>query len=115
MEYLQSRGETTTDCKQMPKKPESCRINCTFSRKESGAELCEELRQTFERRCSILLDGLAQINGIRCNRLLDEQKIVCIHGSAFGACGEGSICIAYTCLDENPCESLGRTPAFAEN
>ncbi|MEI3131010.1 MAG: aminotransferase class I/II-fold pyridoxal phosphate-dependent enzyme, partial [Oscillospiraceae bacterium] len=30
-------------------------------------ELCE-LRQTFERRRSILLDGLARIDGNRCNR-----------------------------------------------
>ena len=84
-------------------------------------ELCEELRQIFERRRSILLDGLAKIDGIRCNRpngafyvfadissfglssvefcnrLLDEQKVVCIPGSAFGACGEGHIRVAYTC------------------
>ena len=31
-------------------------------------ELCEELRQIFERRRTILLDGLAKIDGIRCNR-----------------------------------------------
>ena len=85
-------------------------------------ELCEELRQIFERRRSILLDGLAKIDGIRCNRpngafyvfadissfglssvefcnrLLDEQKVVCIPGSAFGECGEGFIRIAYNLL-----------------
>ena len=68
-------------------------------------ELCEELRQTFERRRSILLDGLSKIDGIRCNRpngafyvfadissfglssvefcnrLLDEQKVCLLYTS----------------------------------
>ena len=102
-------------------------------------ELCEELRQIFERRRSILLDGLAKIDGIRCNRpngafyvfadissfglssvefcnrLLDEQKVVCIPGSAFGECGEGFIRIAYTCSDENLHEALRRIDAFCKS
>ena len=102
-------------------------------------ELCEELRQVFERRRSILLDGLAKIDGIRCNRpngafyvfadissfglssvefcnrLLDEQKVVCIPGSAFGECGEGFIRIAYTCSDENLHEALRRIDAFCKS
>ena len=102
-------------------------------------ELCEELRQVFERRRSILLDGLAKIDGIRCNRpngafyvfadissfglssvefcnrLLDEQKVVCIPGSAVGECGEGFIRIAYTCSDENLHEALRRIDAFCKS
>ena len=102
-------------------------------------ELCEELRQVFERRRSILLDGLAKIDGIRCNRpngafyvfanissfdlssvefcnrLLDEQEVVCIPGSAFGECGEGFIRIAYTCSDENLHEALRRIEAFCRS
>ena len=102
-------------------------------------ELCEELRQVFERRRSILLDGLAKIDGIRCNRpngafyvfadissfglssvefcnrLLDEQRVVCIPGSAFGECGEGFIRIAYTCSDENLHEALRRIDAFCKS
>ena len=101
-------------------------------------ELCEELRQVFERRRSILLDGLAKIDGIRCNRpngafyvfadissfglssvefcnrLLDEQKVVCIPGSAFGECGEGFIRIAYTCSDDNLYEALNRISCFCK-
>ena len=99
-------------------------------------ELCEELRRIFERRRAILLDGLAGIDGIRCNqpngafyvfadissfglssaefcsRLLDEQKVVCIPGSAFGACGEGFIRIAYTCADEDIHTALNRLARF---
>ena len=99
-------------------------------------ELCEELRRVFERRRAILLDGLAGIDGIRCNqpngafyvfadissfglssaefcsRLLDEQKVVCIPGSAFGECGEGFIRIAYTCADEDIQTALNRLARF---
>ena len=99
-------------------------------------ELCEELRQIFENRRTILLDGLSKIKGIRCNqpngafyvfadihsfglssaefcsRLLEEQKVVCIPGSAFGECGEGFIRIAYTCSDEDLRTALIRIERF---
>ncbi len=102
-------------------------------------ELSEELRQIFEHRRAILLDGLAKIDGIRfnkpngafyafadissfglssvefCNRLLDEQKVVCIPGSAFGECGEGFIRIAYTCLEEDLHEGLRRIEMFCRS
>ena len=50
-----------------------------------------------------------------CNRLLVEQKVVCIPGSAFGDCGEGFIRIAYTCSDENLHEALRRIDAFCKS
>ena len=50
-----------------------------------------------------------------CNRLLDEQKVVCIPGSAFGECGEGFIRIAYTCSDDNLREALRRIDAFCKS
>ena len=101
-------------------------------------ELCAQLRGIFERRREILLAGLAKIEGIRCNkptgafyafadisrfglsstdfcnRLLDEQKVVCIPGSAFGACGEGFIRIAYTCSEDDLHEALRRIARFCE-
>lgn len=101
-------------------------------------ELCEELRKTFERRRTILLDGLSKIDKIYCNnptgafyvfadisgfgltstefcnRLLDEAKVVCIPGSAFGECGEGFIRIAYTCSDDNLREALHRMDSFCK-
>ena len=95
-------------------------------------------RKPSAKRRSILLDGLAKIDGIRCNRpngafyvfadissfglssvefcnrLLDEQKVVCIPGSAFGECGEGFIRIAYTCSDDNLYEALNRISCFCK-
>ena len=99
-------------------------------------ECCEELRSAFERRRATLMSGLAEIPGIRCNnpdgafylipdisafglstidfcnKLLDEAHVVCIPGSAFGACGEGHMHIAYTCSDENLKLALDRVDRF---
>ena len=99
-------------------------------------ELCAELCAVFARRRQILIDGLRKVRGIRfhepegafylfadvrefglpgmefCNRLLEEEKVVCIPGSAFGACGEGFIRIAYTCSDEALTEAIGRIARF---
>lgn len=84
-------------------------------------ELSEQLCTVFAGRRKLLLDGLAGIDGIVCSQpegafyafpdisafgltsqefceqLLERQKVVCIPGSAFGACGEGHIRVAYTC------------------
>ena len=101
-------------------------------------ELCEELRVIFERRREIMLKGLKAIDGISCNdptgafyvfadissfglssvefcnRLLDQAKVVCIPGSAFGECGEGFVRIAYTCSDEDVKEAVRRIAAFCD-
>ena len=54
--------------------------------------------------------GLSSIDF--CNKLLDEAHVVCIPGSAFGACGEGHMRIAYTCSDENLKLALDRVDRF---
>ena len=102
-------------------------------------DLSKELCDTFARRRAMLEEGLAQIDGIEsnhptgafyifadirsfglssvdcCNRLLDEQKVVCIPGSAFGECGEGFIRMAYTCSDENLKEAIQRIANFCDS
>lgn len=101
-------------------------------------ELCEELRRTFAGRREILMEGLSRIPEIRCNhptgafyvfpdissfgltseafcnRLLEEQRVVCIPGSAFGECGEGFIRIAYTCSEADLKEALSRIERFCK-
>ena len=47
-----------------------------------------------------------------CERLLLEQRVVCIPGSAFGECGEGFIRVAYTCGEEKLLEALERLRTF---
>lgn len=102
-------------------------------------ELCEELRRCFEKRRQIVLDGLKEIHGIECNnptgafyvfanissfgltsaefcdKLLEEAKVVCIPGSAFGSCGEGFIRIAYTCSEDNLKEAVNRIKLFCDS
>lgn len=99
-------------------------------------ELCTQLRDIFARRRATLLEGLAAIPGMNsndptgafyvfadirafgmssedfCNRLLDEEHVVCIPGSAFGACGEGFVRIAYTCSDADLMEAIARIRRF---
>ena len=47
-----------------------------------------------------------------CDRLLTEQKVVCIPGSAFGTCGAGHIRIAYTIGQDNLREAFRRLGQF---
>ena len=99
-------------------------------------ELCTQLRDIFARRRTVLLEGLASIPGMNsndptgafyvfadirafgmsseefCNRLLDDERVVCIPGSAFGACGEGFVRIAYTCSDADLTEAIARIRRF---
>ena len=80
----------------------------------------EYMREHYDQRRKLLLKGLSDIGlecfepegafyafpdisafGLTsqefCEQLLERQKVVCIPGSAFGACGEGHIRVAYTC------------------
>lgn len=101
-------------------------------------ELCVELRDIFAQRRDILLEELTKIEGIGCNnptgafyafadvssfgltsmefcnRLLEEQKVVCIPGSAFGECGEGFIRICYTCGEDDLRQAIARIARFCE-
>ena len=99
-------------------------------------DLCHELRDVFAKRREILLKGLADIPGMRCNnptgafyvfadirgfglsskefcnKLLSDARVVCIPGSAFGNCGEGFIRIAYTCNENDLSEGIRRLKEF---
>ena len=89
--------------------------------RQPGARKNAEKADHHSGRRKLLLAGLAGIDGIVCSQpegafyafpdisafgltsqefceqLLERQKVVCIPGSAFGACGEGHIRVAYTC------------------
>ena len=102
-------------------------------------ELSEELRGVFADRRRVLLDGLRQIKGFSfeepdgafyvfpsiaafgmsdlafCERLLEEQRVVCIPGSAFGACGAGHIRMAYTVNEDLLRQALERIEKFCSS
>lgn len=99
-------------------------------------EVSRELCEIFARRRQILLNEVGKIEQISCNRpmgafyafadisscglssvsfcdrLLDEERVVCIPGTAFGKCGEGFIRIAYTCSEEDLKEAMARLRGF---
>lgn len=99
-------------------------------------ELSEQLCAVFARRRNLLLDGLSEIDGIVCPKpegafyafpdisafgltsqafcelLLERKGVVCIPGSAFGACGEGHIRVAYTCEEGMLQEAVNRLQQF---
>ena len=47
-------------------------------------------------------------------RLLQQEKVAVVPGSAFGDCGEGFIRISYAYSLENLKEALGRVARFVE-
>lgn len=99
-------------------------------------EEAEALRNVFQERRETALQELEAIPGITvvrpngafyvfpsiqefglsdvefCDRLLTEQKVVCIPGSAFGTCGAGHIRIAYTTGQDNLREAFCRLGQF---
>lgn len=101
-------------------------------------ELAEEVRLTFEKRRQIALDAMNAIPGVACNRpkgafylfpnisafgmdaetfcnrLLEEQKLVCIPGSAFGGCGEGHIRVSYSTDEKTLKAALERFASFCQ-
>lgn len=98
--------------------------------------LSEQLTEVFAKRRELVLQGLREIEGLHfcepegafyvfpdirafglssaefCNRLLDEERVVCIPGSAFGQNGEGYIRISYTCSEKDLLEALARLKHF---
>ncbi|MBQ3493555.1 MAG: aminotransferase class I/II-fold pyridoxal phosphate-dependent enzyme [Clostridia bacterium] len=112
----------------------SAQYGATFALKHPEFE--EEVRQSFAERREIVLQGFDSIQGIKrnnpkgafylfpdiksfgmdsvtfCNKLLDEAKVVCTPGSAFGECGEGFMRVAYTAEKDKLLQALDSINAF---
>jgi len=102
-------------------------------------EFIEEIRKDFEERRKIAIEGFSSINGITpntpkgafylfpdikgtgmdsttfCNRLLDEAKVVCVPGNAFGECGEGYMRVSYSGEKASVIEAIERIRKFCNN
>jgi aspartate/methionine/tyrosine aminotransferase len=101
-------------------------------------EFIEELRAEFEERRKIALAGFSSVRGIVpnkpkgafylfpditgtgmdsmtfCSRLLEEAKVVCVPGSAFGEHGEGHIRVSYSGERSSITEAIERIRNFCE-
>lgn len=102
-------------------------------------ELAEAISATFAKRREFVLAALDKVEGISycvpygafyvfpdirafgltssefCNRLLEEEHLVCIPGSAFGDCGEGYIRMAYAASDKDLAEAMVRFARFCNH
>ena len=101
-------------------------------------ELIDEIQTSFNERRAIALAGMDAIPGMKTNRpkgafylfpdirafgmdsvtfcetLLEEERVVCIPGSAFGQCGEGFIRASYCYSTAHIKEALKRIGEFLE-
>ena len=92
--------------------------------RENGYEDVQHMRESYDRRRRLMVDGLRKMGlhcfeprgpfhvfpsikstGLTseefCERLLQEQHVACVPGTAFGPCGEGHIRCSYaTAVDK---------------
>lgn len=103
-----------------------------------GAEDIEKMKKEYNRRRRVMLQGFREAGldcyeplgafylfpniantGLNsedfCERLLVEQKVLMVHGSAFGECGEGFARATYATSMENIVEACKRIKYFVEN
>ena len=104
----------------------------------SHPEFIEEVRAEFEVRRKIALEGFSSLKGVVtnhpkgafylfpsikntgldsitfCNRLLLEEKVVCVPGNAFGECGEGHIRVSYSGEKDSIFRAIERIQRFCE-
>ena len=102
-----------------------------------GEEAVQEMRARYDRRRRLIVDGLNNI-GLTCfepkgafyafpsiavtgmddeefsERLLHEEKVACVPGSAFGACGAGHIRCSYATAYDQIEQALERLARFAQ-
>lgn len=105
---------------------------------QSGSRAVEEMRREYKRRREFVVDGLTRM-GLSClkpqgafyafpsvkntgltsmdfsQRLLKEQKVAVVPGSAFGKSGEGYVRISYASSMDNLREALQRIQVFLGN
>jgi aminotransferase len=104
---------------------------------QNGEEAVQAMVAEYDRRRRLIVDGLNSI-GLRCfeprgafyafpsvaitgmteeafaERLLNEEKVACVPGSAFGACGAGHVRCSYATTYERIEEALERMARFAQ-
>jgi aminotransferase len=103
----------------------------------SSEDAVQEMRSRYDRRRRLIVDGLNSI-GLACfeprgafyafpsiavtgmnddefsERLLMEEKVACVPGSAFGACGAGHVRCSYATAFDQIEEALERMARFAQ-
>lgn len=107
-----------------PRQGQAAALEALRSGRENGYEDVTQMRESYNRRRRLMVDGLRkmglhcfeprgafyvfpsiQSTGLSsetfCERLLQEKRVACVPGTAFGPCGEGYIRCSYaTAVDK---------------
>ena len=102
-------------------------------------EFVDKIKNEFTERRKIAIEGFSSIKGIVpnnpkgafylfpsikntgmnsetfCNKLLEDAKVVCVPGNAFGECGEGYMRVSYSGEKENLLKAIDRIDKFCKN
>ena len=107
-----------------PRQGQAAALEALRSGRENGYEDVRQMRESYNRRRRLMVDGLRKMGlhcfeprgafyvfpsihstGLSsetfCERLLQEKRVACVPGTAFGPCGEGYIRCSYaTAVDK---------------
>ena len=121
-----------------PRQAQVAGIQALKKNRENGYEDVDQMRRSYDRRRRVMVDALRKMGlncfeprgafycfpSIRetglsseefCTRLLKEQRVVCVPGSAFGASGEGHIRCCYATDLNRMLEAFQRMDAFIQS
>lgn len=120
-----------------PRQGQAAALEALRSGRENGYEDVRQMRESYNRRRRLMVDGLRkmglhcfeprgafyvfpsiQSTGLSsetfCERLLQEKRVACVPGTAFGPCGEGYIRCSYATAVDKLNVALERMADFVQ-
>ncbi len=120
-----------------PRQGQAAALEALRSGRENGYEDVMQMRESYNRRRRLMVDGLRkmglhcfeprgafyvfpsiQSTGLSsetfCERLLQEKRVACVPGTAFGPCGEGYIRCSYATAVDKLNVALERMADFVQ-
>ena len=120
-----------------PRQGQAAALEALRSGRENGYEDVRQMRESYNRRRRLMVDGLRkmglhcfeprgafyvfpsiQSTGLSsetfCERLLQEKRVACVPGMAFGPCGEGYIRCSYATAVDKLNVALERMADFVQ-
>lgn len=121
-----------------PRQGQAAALEALRTGRENNYEDVRHMRDSYDRRRRLMVDGLRKLGlscfeprgafyvfpSIRatgltseefCERLLNEQHVACVPGTAFGPCGEGHIRCSYATAVDKLTVALERMKTFLEH
>lgn len=121
-----------------PRQGQAAALEALRTGRENGYEDVRQMRDSYDRRRRLMVDGLRKMGlncfeprgafyvfpSIRstgldsetfCERLLQEKRVACVPGTAFGPCGEGHIRCSYATAVDKLNVALERMADFVQS